>query len=100
MLGIVRGQRFYGVVGTETISEFNGATICIGDTVVAEENEHTNMTVGPVLVFRDNIGIMGRGATPMDDSNISEIVQSHKELKAGDSIYDGYFEVVELNGFK
>ncbi len=96
MLVITRNQDFHGLVGMESNVEFNGVKICVGDIVHVGEGSNNNECTNVVAVFGNNMGVMGLGATPLSKLNIISIVQSHKVLKEGDSLYNGYFDVEKL----
>lgn len=93
MLAITRSQDFHGIVGMESSVEFNGVKICVGDIVHVGEGSNINECTNIVVIFGNKIAVMGLGATPLSQLNIISIVQSHKVLKAGDRLHNGYFDV-------
>ena len=78
------------------LPDYNGTRICVGDILHIGEGSNNNECTNVVAVFENNMGVMGLGSTPLSKLNILSIVQSHKELKSGDELYNGYFKVKEF----
>ena len=98
MLALIKREEFAGIVGTETKTKVDGKTVCIGDIVKVDglAGSGYNATQGVVGIFTDKISIMGLGSIPLSELNITEIVKSHVDLKAGSELHNGYFEVREF----
>lgn len=96
MLAITRNQDFHGIVGMESSVEFEGVKICIGDVVHVGEGSNNSEFTNTVVVLGNKVVVMGLGATSLSKLNIINIVQSHKVLKAGDRLGEGYFDVEEF----
>lgn len=96
MLAITRNRDFHGIVGMASNVEINGVKICVGDIVHVGKGSNNNECTNVVLIFGNNIAVMGLGATPLSQLNIISVVQSHNVLKAGDRLYNGYFDVEEF----
>lgn len=79
------GSSSFGVIGDKTYAKCNGTDICIGDVV-----EVDNECNGLVLEIGFGKAVMGFGATPIDELNITKIVKSHTELKFGDFLESGW----------
>lgn len=94
MLALVRRDSdFAGIIGTKTNVEINGEIVCVGDVVRVGEGSNNNECVGVVGVFTDKISVMGLGGTPISKLNVVEVLQSHKILKGGSTLHQGYYEV-------
>lgn len=95
-LVLTKYNEFYGIIGTETNTIVNGVTVCIGDIVKVKKDKHYNECEGIVAVFENKIAIMGLASRQIDTLEVTEIVQSHKELKLNSNPHNGYFNVVKF----
>ncbi len=96
MLAITKNRDFHGIVGMESNVVINGAKICVGDTVQVGSSPINNGCTSVVIVLGNSISVMGLGAMSLSELKIISIVQSHKVLKTGDLLHNGYLKVEEF----